>query len=137
MRSLLVFIVLMSSVFNFSISQGFVHVDKSLNKFYNTNNNSTLQKPFEVLHYDIYANLEMVNSSFHGIMTIKVLITEDSPTAIWFHSLGLVYLSVQVNDSIVPYVLDEQNELCTINLLRTYTVGETLRVRMDYYRDPN
>lgn len=91
-------------------------------------------KPFKVLHYALDAQLAMVNSEFHGTMTIRCQIT--APTdLLFFHSVGLVFDSVHVNGSPASYAFFPSQERFRVALPRTFAIGETVTVAITYERD--
>jgi aminopeptidase N len=91
-------------------------------------------KPFDVLHYSLFADLAMVDSGFRGNMTIQSLVTQSTDT-LWFHSVGLVFDSVRVNGSAASYQFYPSAERFTVYLPRTFAVGETVRVFIKYARN--
>jgi aminopeptidase N len=97
---------------------------------------AVFQKPFDVLHYDLYARPAMIDSSFSGRMSIQCRITY-ATDSLTFHSVGLVFDSVSVGGSLAPYRMYPQSETFSVTLPRVYAVGETVAVTIGYFRDPN
>jgi aminopeptidase N len=95
----------------------------------------TYPQPYDVLHYKLDASLGMVDGSFSGVMTITLLMKVNSPSSIWFHSLGLIFNSITVNDTVVGFSLDSPNERIRLEMPRIYPAGETLSVKLAYQRD--
>ena len=101
---------------------------------YDAPNAEPSTKPFDVLHYNLLASLAMTNAGFGGVISITCLITEQTDS-LYFHSLGLVFDTVRVNEGTVSYTLFPAAERFSVHLGRVYAVGETAMVRIVYTRD--
>ena len=100
-------------------------------KFLENNNYSQNQKPFDVLNYKLDARLAMTDSSLNGVTSISVFI-QDQTDSLTFHSSGLMFNSLTVNDTSVNYFLFPQSETFSVKHNRQFTVGETVNIKIDY-----
>jgi aminopeptidase N len=90
---------------------------------------------FDVLRYDLDLRLAMSDENLEGRMGITVLLRSDVDSIMLNEAL-LTLDTVRVDGVVRGYAVDTLSETFTIDLGGTRNEGDTLRIQIDYRRDP-
>ncbi|MCK5574076.1 MAG: hypothetical protein KAJ12_15010, partial [Bacteroidetes bacterium] len=91
--------------------------------------------PFDVLGYVLDVRLAMADEHLGGHMLITMLLRSDVDS-IELNEALLTLDTVKVDGIVRDFTVDPSSETFTIDLGGTRNEGDTLRIQIDYRRDP-